>query len=186
MSLRHPFEWLPLSDRKRALLGVFVFTVLVGAGLQVIGQPLKTEDSPKGIVSFQLAGEIARSNAIVASWGPEGRVNAGLNLGLNYLFLVAYGICLSLACVLLTTRFSERNTVMFRLGIFFAWATIGAALLDAMENYALIRILLGTQLDLWPLVARWCAIPKFLILISGLTYVVLGYFFLRVMTIRNR
>jgi len=52
MSLRHPFEWLPLSDRKRALLGVFVFTVLVGAGLQVIGQPLKTEDSPKGIVSF--------------------------------------------------------------------------------------------------------------------------------------
>ena len=191
MSLRHPFEWLPLSDRKRALLGVFVFTVLVGAGLQVIGQPLKTEDSPKGIVSFQLAGEIARSNAIVASWGPEGRVNAGLNLGLDYLFLVSYGICLSLACVLLTTRFSERNTVMFRLGIFFlaiffAWATIGAALLDAMENYALIRILLGTQLDLWPLVARWCAIPKFLILISGLTYVVLGYFFLRVMTIRNR
>ena len=75
---------------------------------------------------------------------------------------------------------------MFRLGIFFAWATIGAALLDAMENYALIRILLGTQLDLWPLVARWCAIPKFLILISGLTYVVLVYFFLRVMTIRNR
>jgi hypothetical protein len=160
--------------------------LLVGAGMQVIAQPLKSEDSPKGIVSFQLAGEIARSNAIVESWGPAGRVNAGLNLGLDYLFLVSYGICLSLACVLLTTRFSERNTVMFRLGIFFAWATIGAALLDAMENYALIRILLGTQLDLWPLVARWCAIPKFLILISGLAYVVLGYFFLRVTTIRNR
>lgn len=109
MTLRHPFEWLPASVRKRALLGVFVLMLLAGAGLQVIGQPLKTAGTPKGIVSFQLAGQLDVSNAIVESWGPAGRVNAGLNLGLDYLFLFAYGSFLSLACVLLASHFSERN-----------------------------------------------------------------------------
>jgi hypothetical protein len=60
------------------------------------------------------------------------------------------------------------------LGTLLAWAQFGAALLDALENYALIQVLLGSQQALWPVVARWCAIPKFLIVAAGLVYVGIG------------
>ena len=59
-------------------------------------------------------------------------------------------------------------------GVLLAWAQFGAALLDAVENYALIQVLLGSQQALWPAVARWCAIPKFLIVAAGLVYIGVG------------
>ena len=55
-----------------------------------------------------------------------------------------------------------------------SWAIFGAALLDSVENYALIQVLLGTEQSIWPAVARICAIPKFLIVGLGLLYVLLG------------
>lgn len=42
-------------------------------------------------------------------------------------------------------------------GALLAWGQIVAALLDALENYALIQILLGTEQGLWAQVARWSA-----------------------------
>ena len=137
------------------------------------------------MVSFQLAGELALSNTIVESWGPAGRIIAGLSLGLDYLFLFLYGSFLSLACVRLAGRFSEKNTLLSCWWVFFAWAAIGAALFDALENYALIRILLGTQLELWPTVAFWCAFLKFVLIALSLGYLVLGYPVLRIMMIRK-
>ena len=59
-------------------------------------------------------------------------------------------------------------------GVILAWAQLGAALLDAVENYALIQVLFGSRQELWPVVARWCAIPKFLIVAAGLVYVGVG------------
>ena len=87
--------------------------------------------------------------------------------------------------MLLARRFSQRAAVLYVLGIALSWAAIGAALLDALENYALIRILLGTQLELWPSVAFWCAILKFLILCICVGYFVIAYPILRIMTIRK-
>jgi hypothetical protein len=49
-----------------------------------------------------------------------------------------------------------------------------AALLDAVENYALIRVLLGSNLVIWPKVAKWCAVPKFVIVAAGLAYILIG------------
>jgi hypothetical protein len=43
-----------------------------------------------------------------------------------------------------------------------------------VENYALIRVLLGSPSALWPAVARWCAIPKFLLVAAGLVYLLVG------------
>ncbi|MEJ2570923.1 MAG: hypothetical protein P8Y98_10335, partial [Anaerolineales bacterium] len=62
------------------------------------------------------------------------------------------------------------------LGLILAWAQIGAGLLDSLENYALIRVLLGTKLAYWPEVARWCALPKFIIVAVGILYVAIGAF----------
>jgi hypothetical protein len=168
MATRHPFAWLSASGQKRAFIILFIFTLAVMVSLNALGRPLNTEVAPLGIVSFELAGELSLAQSMVESWGPTGRVYAGLNLGLDYLFMVAYSSAIALGCVLVARSLSPR------VGVLLAWAQFGAALLDAVENYALIQVLLGSQQALWPAVARWCAIPKFLIVAAGLAYIAVG------------
>ena len=83
MKGRHPFEWLSESGQKRAFVAWTVLALVVMASLQVLGGPLKTEAAPMGIVSFELAGEISRAQSMIESWGQQGQVYAGLNLGLD-------------------------------------------------------------------------------------------------------
>jgi hypothetical protein len=61
-----------------------------------------------------------------------------------------------------------------RAGIWLAWGLVAAAFLDYLENYALIRNILGSELALWPVMARWCAIPKFILVGIGLLFVIGG------------
>ena len=61
-----------------------------------------------------------------------------------------------------------------QVGIVLAWAQFAAATLDAVENYALIRVMLGSTPNLWPALARACAIPKFAIVGLGLLYLIVG------------
>jgi len=126
------------------------------------------------IVSFEFTGSLSNAREMLESWGPTGRVYAGLSLGTDYLFLVAYSIAISLGCVLASRGFLQRSGFLSAVGVIFAWAIFGAALLDSVENYALIQVLLGAKQSLWPAVARICAIPKFLIVGLGLLYVLLG------------
>jgi hypothetical protein len=111
---------------------------------------------------------------MVESWGDTGRVYAGLNLGVDYLFLVAYAVAIGLGCVLVASSLWQRIRFLSVVGVLLAWAQFGAGLLDALENYALIQVLLGSQREVWPVMARWCAVPKFLIVALGLVYVGVG------------
>ena len=193
MTTRHPFNWLSTSGQKRAFMVLLALTLAVMMSLNALGRPLNTEVAPLGIISFELAGELSLAQSMVESWGQTGQVYAGLNLGLDYLFLVAYSSCISLGCVLVARSLSRSNSArpgssdpgqkrgfgnplraISDVGVLLAWAQFGAALLDAVENYALIQVLLGSQQALWPVVARWCAIPKFLIVAAGLVYVGVG------------
>ena len=174
MSLRHPFEWLSHSGQKRVFIPLVVFTLVVMASLQALDGPLKTETAPAGIVSFEFAGELSEAQGMVESWGQKGQVYAGLNLGLDYLFLVVYASAIGLGCVLMSRRLSGRVEFMGILGIVLAWGQLAAALLDGLENYALIQVLLGSEQRLWPVVARWCAVPKFLTVAAGLLYILIG------------
>ena len=174
MRLRHPFEWLSAPGQKRALVLFLAIALAVMAGLFVLGEPLTTAAAPQGIVSFELAGELPLARKILESWGHRGRVYAGLNLGLDYLFLVVYAASIGLGCVLVSRSLPPRLGLLSSAGILLSWMQWGAALLDAVENYALIQILLGSGQECWPTVARWCAIPKFVIVGAGLVYVALG------------
>ena len=186
MRLRHPFEWLTPSGQIRAFIFFFILSLLAMASLQVTGAHLISEVSPSGILSFEFAGELSAAQNMVNSWGPTGRVYAGLNLGLDYLFLLVYACAIGLGCVLVARRFSPKTTFLANLGILIAWAQLGAAMLDGAENYALIRVLFGNELALWPVVARWCAIPKFSIVGAGLIYVIIGTIVVVVMKFKQR
>ena len=107
-------------------------------------------------------------------WGERGRVYAGLNLGLDYLFMVAYAGAIGLGCALVADRLAGGNSLLSLVGRALAWGQFGAALLDAIENYALIRLLLGSEGAVWPALAKWCAFFKFAIVALGLAYVAIG------------
>jgi hypothetical protein len=174
MNLRHPFVWLSESGRRRAFIGIFIFTLAAMMGMNIIGQPLINEIAPQGIVSFEFSGTIESAKRMMDSWGEKGRISAGLSLGFDYLFLVFYAICIALGCVLVARALQYRVKILFPVGVLLAWAQFFAAILDAIENYALIRVLLGSSENLWPALARLCAGPKFLIVTVGLLYVIVG------------
>lgn len=175
MKLRHPFEWLSPTAQKRALWLLLPLTWVVMFCLQRIGRSLVTTAAPHGIVSFELAGDAIRANAITDSWlSPGAHFDAGLSLGLDYLFMPLYASAIALCCVLLSRSLSP---MFVTLGALLAWAQFVAALLDAVENYALINVLQAEQGNLWPAVARGCALPKFMFVVLGLLFVVLSGLF---------
>ena len=185
MYLRHPFEWLTPSGQIRAFIFFFILSLLAMASLQVTGAHLITQVSPPGILSFEFAGQLSAAQKMVNSWGQTGRVYAGLNLGLDYLFLLVYACAIGLGCVLVTRSLSPQKTFLANLGILIAWAQLGAALLDGVENYALIQVLVGTEMAVWPGVACWCAYPKFAIVGAGLIYVMIGTIVVVVLKIKG-
>ena len=169
----HPFTWLPARFHKRAFFFFTFAAISIMVLLNIVGVPLITDRSPTGIVSFEMAGDLANAQAMVASWGENGRIAAGISLGADYLFMPVYAAAIGLGCILVAGQFGPGNGQ--RLGYILAWAQGAAALLDGVENVALIQILLGNTNLNWPPVAYWCAFIKFVFIALGLLYALGGW-----------
>ena len=185
MNTIHPFLWINKKSQFPVFIVSFITTILIIVGMQLLGKPLITNAAPSGIISFEFAGDLETAQSIIASWGPEATTYAGLNLGFDYLFMVGYGITIGLGCVLISQKLKDKINPLSFLGIFLAWGSILAALLDALENYALIRILLGSINELWPPIAKWCAGVKFFLVAIGIGYILLGVLYLLIANFRK-
>jgi len=174
LKLSHPFEWLPIAKQTRTFIVLLLLTIAVMITLQVLGGPLKTDVAPFGIISFELAGTLPLAQKMVESWGKLGQIFAGLNLGLDFLFIIMYANCIGLGCVIVARNLSRHGAFLATTGIGLSWALWLAALFDCIENYALINLLLGSQQATFALIAKWCAIPKFLIVGLCIAYIILG------------
>jgi hypothetical protein len=165
-----PFFWLDAGWRVGAFWLLAVCAVLLLVILALLGRAMKQRGAD--IVQFELAGTLAKAERILDDWGEVGRMHAALIQGLDYLFLTVYPLAIGLGCVLVAEQWGAPFAA---LGMALAWAQFGAAALDAVENYALIRLLLGDRRPRWPPLARWCALPKFVIVAAGIVYVVGGW-----------
>jgi hypothetical protein len=168
---KHPFSWLPTKVYKRVLIGLLIGFAVVLAALSILDCELKNEKAPCGIISFELAGDLVTARSILCSWGTKGQLHAAISLGLDFAFIPLYAGLVALACAMTAARW-ETCKYLFPLGLTLAWAQLVAALLDVVENIALIRLLLGAGGELWPQLARYCAIPKLAIFIAGLLFAV--------------
>jgi hypothetical protein len=157
------------------------FTLVVAAGLSfllilgmtVLDNALKTPEAPAGIVSFELAGTLAGAEKIMGSWDGSARIQAGISLGIDFFFLVAYACTLATACRMVAARLRPRRPWMGTLGCLMAGGAWCAACLDTLENMALIQLLIGRGEGWHAVLASGCAWLKF-----GLVSVVLAYLFL--------
>lgn len=132
--------------------------------LQVINAQLCTHATPRGIVSFELTWNSATAQRMLDSWDQRARLYAALSIGLDYLFMYAYGALawsvMRLRAMALDHVQRPRLAHAFRSLSFAAWAAI---LCDAVENVAMWRMLFGPMAP-WPLLASILATIKFVLL----------------------
>ena len=178
-TLPHPFLRCSPRARRAAL---FVLAPLALAMLLILGRldaGLRTPASPRGIVSFELAGDRARANPMLEAWGSPGRRAAARSLRLDFVFLAAYAPGLALLCAAAADRATSRRSRLASSGAVLAWGQLAAGGLDALENLALLRVLGGTSGDAWPILAAACAWPKFALVGAGLAYLACAALLLR-------
>ncbi|MCI0574786.1 MAG: hypothetical protein L0332_28030 [Chloroflexi bacterium] len=168
--IQHPLTLIPAAGRRTIFWLLLLATLAVMAALNVLGGPLRTAAAPAGIVSYELAGDVTAAQAILDSWDSLTRVYAGFNLGLDYLFLPLYGTTIALGCLWAADalRLAGRKRAAV---VWLAWGQWLAAGLDAVENAALLKMLLDAPADPWPVIAWGTAGLKFLLVTVGILLV---------------
>lgn len=171
----HPLEALSRRGRRAAFGWLLALIVALMTAMTVTGRPMQTAAAPRGVLHFELAGDPAAMQRILDSWAAPARESAAFNLGIDYLFLLAYSTAIALACLMAAGAMRIAGwPVAAAVGVPLAWGQWLAALLDAVENAALLRVLLAGPDGPWPALARWCALPKFGLVLAGLAYAAAG------------
>ena len=160
---------------KQILIISGLLTVILFLVLGYFDKLLVTEIAPNGIISFELANDLDKSIAIISSWDLNAKVNAGLSLGIDFLFLAVYAIFFATACYLIAQKFVHNKNWIYKTGLLLAKLQFVAALFDAIENVALIKLLLGSSNDIFPSIAFYFASIKFTIIAIGFIYIIGGY-----------
>ncbi len=181
--IRPPFNRIPESRYCLLYVTLLLLTLVVMFEMSKSGRLLATDEvtvtvlksEVRGIVAFELAGNQATAARIIESWRQAGLIEAAFsNLRLDYLFLLCYSSCLAVACVLATQWLRWLGVQTVLAGTLLAWAQFVAAGLDAIENFALLSQLSGSLWPGWPVIAYWCAAPKFVIVLVGFIYFLAG------------
>ena len=189
--MNHPLESIPSTSRKPLFWAFLAGTLVLFAIFRVLDTPLRTSAAPSGIVSFELAGTPFQAQAIIDSWyemafllsAVEGETVPGFvsrafsfavfGLGIDYLFMPVYATALALGILLAAGRHKGWFGI---LGAWLGWGVYAAALFDAVENYALARMLLLNQVwSPYPEIAALSASVKFVLLSLGLIYALVGW-----------
>lgn len=171
--MRHPLEFLPMNLRKPFFYFFLVLTVFIFGAFGFLDQSLRTSAAPNGIVSFEMAYRVDKAQSMLDSWDENARLFAAFGLGFDYLFMPVYAVALSLGLLLVG---NGRVRWYHNLTAWLGWGAFVAAAFDAVENYALWKILTGSILTPFPQIAGVCASVKFSLLILGLTVAVVGLF----------
>ena len=146
-----------LKRRVAVLIILAIVNVIVIAVMQSFGSALK----PYSIIGFEFAGTPEKAHVMVEAWQTNGVLDFVFFLtGFDYLFMITYSSFLWLACLSVAEGLPSRLSGFF---IVLAWLQPVAALLDAVENLALYKILSGSVKSLWPMLSVACATPKFTI-----------------------
>jgi small-conductance mechanosensitive channel len=168
--MRHPLMNIDDQRRNSLFLLLFGLTIVIMMVMNSVGSSLNTEEAPYGIVSFELAGRVPKAQAILDSWDAAAQVRAAFIQGLDFLFLIVYSTTIALACLWAGKTLKRAGWAPAGLGIPLAWGLWIAAICDAVENYALVRMLFVSITSPWPGIAAVCAVIKFALIFLGLVY----------------
>lgn len=177
--MSYPLTRINVNERKPIFWTLFGLTIGLMIIMNIVAAPLTSASAPIGIISFEFAGSLDATALIVNSWDEPGRILAAFSIGLDFLFLILYSATIGLACIWSGEVLAARKWSLAFLGTPLAWGQWFAALLDIIENIALMIVLLtyiqaGHVHELIPRVAQICAGLKFALVFLGLSYSFLG------------
>jgi hypothetical protein len=158
--------------RRRGLIASGIATVLLLLAMSPAEQ--RMQDNGPGMIPFELTGGQDRADEILAEWGEEGRDAARESLWIDFGFLLAYGVFLTLALAATRDLARERGwRRLTTLGGAFVWLGALVAGFDALENACLLLALedAGTA---FPLLATVFAACKFALLAVAIAYLLAG------------
>lgn len=198
--MKHPLESVPVEYRKRFFFICLGLTFILFCIFRVLDKPLRTPASPDGIVSFEFARTSQRAQMMIDAWtgrvtisiftdgehsnarivpsgesflyNPVPMINAAFGLGLDYLFMPAYALALALGTLL---AMQKHGGFVKTLGAVAGYGAFAAMLTDAIENFALLQVLLGAYTSRYPAMAAFCASVKFGLLLFGILVGLFGW-----------
>lgn len=172
MQINQSITETELSEKKKNLpILLFIALILMGVMITLDRHLTSFSSTPEkyGIVSLELARTPQKANAIIDSWGNNGKGIALFSLGLDYLFIAVYTATLWLFCRFFAHSLREKNEFLSKTGNFLSWLVILAGILDVIENQLLLIMLLSEPSDMATATAALAASGKFvLLLITGI------------------
>jgi len=153
---------------------ILVFTGLINVAIVDYSYYMGDYFGDYSLIDLELAGSVVNANTILDYWKNSDVLQwVYFHIGLDYLFLVTYTVFLFFACHVSAMQIKAFPFFLY-LGLVVGWLQPLAGILDFIENYALIHVILGTTDEFWPKLSSWCAMPKFAIALSGMAYCVIA------------
>jgi hypothetical protein len=141
--------------RKKILIAALA-TVIMIVVMRWMSIGLESKHSPLGIVSFELAKDYHEAKDIIDEVGAS---KMQWNIGVDFLFIVAYTLFFSFCCKALMNNY--RSSGLKTVGLVFLELSVLVGVLDLVENIAMLITLGGYGSDLSITITRWSAIIKF-------------------------
>ncbi len=165
------------AKTRKIIMWIFaISTLILFVYISILDSSLKTTASPNGIVSFELAGNLEQSQKILSSWNHQAKLSAIQSLVVDYLFLISYSFFFAFLVFKSSENFIGKKKSLVSLGIILGWLQFIAAILDAFENYFLLRLLFGSQNEIFSSLAFYFASVKFLLILLGFIYIILALY----------
>jgi hypothetical protein len=163
----------PRVTRRRGLIASGIAALLLLLAMSPAEGRMKDTGGP-GMVPFELTGGQDRAGEILSEWGEEGQDAARESLRIDFGFLLAYGVFLTLALAAVRDLARERGWRRLAAigGVAVSFGALGAAF-DALENVCLLLTLDGAGAAL-PLLATIFAACKFILLVTAIAYLLSG------------
>lgn len=159
--------------RRRGLIASGIASLLLLLAMAPADGRMQDTGGP-GIIPFELTGGQERADEILAEWGEDGQDAARQSLWIDFGYLLAYGVFLTLA--LAAVRDMARGRGWRRLATIGAVAVYFGALsaaFDALENVCLLLTLDGAGAAL-PVLATIFAACKFVLIVAAIAYLLAG------------
>lgn len=159
--------------------GLGTLSIIMLLQLRGMDAPLRTPDTPAGIVGYELAFTPARADAMLATWRALDRLEAvRVSLGFDVVFLLVYPWFLRGSIQLLQSRYLRTRAPqptgdrLHRLAPGLAGAVLLCTPLDALENALLWQMLTTPPTWLMTGAAGAAASVKFLLVLLAFLWCV--------------
>ncbi len=159
--------------------------------MSIIGIPLRTEQTPMGIVSFEFPLNAQNALRMLQAWDGQTQNVASFQIGLDFLFIVLYVLAIANTCYFVSATLAHQwpryKQWILISGRMLATAQLFAGALDAIENVGMMYILYTQDAPhVLPALITCCAFFKFLFVLLGAVFGLMGLAVVIVLRWRNK